>query len=99
MLHVVWEYRIRPERKADFEKHYAKDGTWAVFFRRSTAYRGTILARSPDEPHRYVTIDEWESLQAFREFHAEQAREYDALDRACGALTMEERLVGVFEAI
>ena len=48
-------------------------------------------------PGRYVTIDRWESEEAYRAFRARFAGEHDAVDRACEALTVEETPLGAYE--
>jgi heme-degrading monooxygenase HmoA len=48
---------------------------------------------------RYVTIDRWESAAAFDAFRRRYAREFEALDRDCEALTTDERPLGSFTEI
>ena len=55
MLHVLWEFRVRPERRREFEEHYGSDGTWAAFFRGGRGYRESILLRDREEPDRAVS--------------------------------------------
>lgn len=55
MWHVIWEYHIKAESRAEFERQYAGNDTpaskhgagWAGLFRRSPDYRGTLLLRTP----------------------------------------------------
>jgi len=98
-LRILWEYRVRPDRRADFELHYRPGGTWGEFFRPGRGYRGTILLRDRDEAGRYMTLDLWDDLESHRAFSSAHADEYKRIDRICGALTFEERCLGYFETI
>jgi quinol monooxygenase YgiN len=99
MVEIVWEFRVRPERRHQFEFSYDSNGNWAALFRRSSDYQETILLRDSSQNGRYLTIDRWESEEAFRRFKQEFAAEYAAIDAQCEALTESERLVGVFERV
>jgi heme-degrading monooxygenase HmoA len=94
----IWEYRVRPDRVAEFERHYAPNGAWVQLFRRANGYRRTELCRDLNDPLRYVTIDYWDSLAAWQAFRSEFAGEFEELDRRCGAFTSLEREIGRFVA-
>ncbi len=97
MIQIVWEFRVRQEQQAEFERHYAPAGTWAQFFRRDAAYKGTQLLRDLGDPGRYVTIDTWEDQDSYGAFRAMHRQEYTALDHEMQALTESEKRLGVFE--
>lgn len=99
MLHIVWEFRVRAERRAEFEGHYGSEGTWAAFFRRGRGYEATHLLRDREDPNRYLTIDVWSDLETQRAFTETNAAEYHAIDRRCEELTLEERCLGHFEVL
>lgn len=99
MIHVLWEFHVKPDRRREFETHYASDGTWVALFRRGEGYRETILLRDPEAPHRYVTVDIWDDSQSYRAFRERHAEEYEEIDRRCGELTECETCLGVFEAV
>lgn len=99
MWHVVWEFHIRAESRAEFERRYGPEGDWALLFRRCPAYRGTELFRDATDPGRYLTVDRWESVVAFETFKQENAQAYAALDLECEALTESERCLGQFEVL
>ncbi|MGH7546437.1 MAG: antibiotic biosynthesis monooxygenase family protein [Gemmatimonadota bacterium] len=61
--------------------------------------RGTELYRDRGEPDRFVTVDRWDSEEAYRGFRDGISSEFDALDRACEAFTVLERPLGVFETV
>jgi heme-degrading monooxygenase HmoA len=99
MFVIVWEFRIRAERRAEFERHYGPHGAWAELFRVNSAYRGTSLLRDIKEPGRYLTVDRWETAEAYAAFHAANAARYAEIDRACEALTSSERKLGAYISI
>ena len=97
MYRIVWEFEADPERVAEFEREYGREGAWAAFFRRGAGYLGTDLFRSATEPSRYITVDRWTSRSAYEAFRAAFGAEYAALDARCEALTRAERLVAAAE--
>jgi heme-degrading monooxygenase HmoA len=98
LFHILWEYRIREEKRAEFERHYMSDGTWAQLFRRDPGYRGTSLLRDPEDSARYLTIDQWDAAVSFKRFKKDFAAEYEAVDKQMEALTESERHLGSFES-
>lgn len=97
MVHIVWEFRVPAGKRAEFERHYKSDGTWAQLFRRHPAYRGTTLLRDSKDSGRYLTVDVWDSLAAYDAFKQQHHDDYTRLDQSFENLTTEERSVGVFE--
>ena len=92
----LWSYDVHEGREADFEKLYGSAGGWAMFFRKSARYRGTILLRDRKNPSRYVTIDRWDSEEAHRSFVSEHREEFEGLDRQGEELTKNETSIGNF---
>lgn len=99
MIYIVWRFTAKPDRVAEFERHYKSDGTWAQLFRRSTGFGGTTLLRDAAAPNRYLLWDCWDSLASFEQFKGEHGGDYAALDKQCEELTEEERKLGVFESL
>jgi hypothetical protein len=95
---IVWEFRVKPESIAEFERVYGPEGSWARLFRRSADYEGTELLRDRGRAGRYLTIDRWTSHEALRKFKQEFAAEYAALDKECEQLTETELRLGDFES-
>lgn len=95
----IWEYRVRPESVAAFELAYGPDGDWVRLFRKHAGYLGTELLRDAADPTSYRTIDRWRSRADRDRCRQKAAAEFDAIDRACAALTVEERHLGDFEAV
>jgi quinol monooxygenase YgiN len=96
MYVYLWEYRVRPEATAQFQEKYGAEGAWVALFRRATGYLRTELLTDLDDPYRYVTIDTWESQQAYDRFRQTFASEFAELDALCEGLTLEEVRLGHF---
>ena len=98
MVHIIWIFRARPERRADFLAHYNAEGAWAQLFARARGYIRTTLQQDAADADRFLCIDAWNDLDAFMQFKREHADAYAALDRQCEQLTLEEKHIGVFVA-
>jgi heme-degrading monooxygenase HmoA len=96
---VVWEFRVRPGREAEFERRYGADGDWARLFRAGEGYEGTVLLRDVKDAGRYVVTDTWRDAAAYEAFQQRHGDAYKKLDVECAALTLEERRLGVFETV
>ena len=59
MLLIVWEYRVRENKRKVFQRAYAARGHWAALFRKGRGYRGTILLHDYKQRNHYATIDTW----------------------------------------
>ena len=95
MIAILWTYRVKPECRAMFEAIYSPEGEWAQLFRQAAGYRGTELLSQADG--RYATIDRWSQAADFERFKERFHVAYDALDKRCQSLTLEEKFVGAFE--
>lgn len=95
----IWAYEVVPEKLNDFIDLYAPDGAWGALFRRGSGYRGTQLLADQAQANRFLTIDRWESKDAFTLFRDEFADEFDHLDRLGEQLTSEEVLIGEFGSV
>lgn len=99
MFLVVWEFEIKPECADRFGSVYGADGDWVQLFRSDENYQLSILVQDPSRPHVYLTLDFWnsrEAYEAFKRFHHEA---YLSLDRASEDLTLSERHIGSFEQV
>lgn len=96
MYVYIWEYLVRPETVDSFREAYGPDGEWVALFRRAAGYVRTELYRDLDDPHRYITVDSWESRQAYERFRQSFAGEFEDLDARCEALTLQEVRLGHF---
>ena len=93
---TLWEFLVRPGSLAEFERHYAPDGSWAALFRQAPGYLGTQLLHDRSNHLRYITIDRWTDIEACRAFRTRFAEAYAALDRQCEGLTTHEAPLGEF---
>jgi heme-degrading monooxygenase HmoA len=59
-------------------------------------YLGTELMRCDERAEEFITIDRWESREAFVAFMSERADDYGALDERFGGLTLIETRLGAF---
>jgi heme-degrading monooxygenase HmoA len=94
---TLWAFSVEPSKQAEFEAHYGADGSWAQLFRRASGYLGTELLRDRADATRYLTVDRWQSAEAWRAFRTRFAAEYERLDRQCEVLTTRESPVGEYE--
>jgi heme-degrading monooxygenase HmoA len=99
MFVALWEYEVKPGDEERFEKAYGPDGDWVRLFRSDTHYHEMRLVRDTFRRGVYLTMDFWESRQAYEEFMAAHQAEYKALDSAGEELTSNERRLGWFELV
>lgn len=99
MYVLVWESRPKAGKEREFELAYGPRGDWVALFRGDPAHRGTDLLRDPRDPRRYLTVDRWESLEAYEAFRESRRAEYEALDRRLEALTESETAIGGFVSV
>jgi heme-degrading monooxygenase HmoA len=92
----MWEFVVPPEQTAAFIAAYGPAGAWATLFRKAAGYRGTELYRDRNVAGRFVTIDFWIGPEAYADFRASFASEYEALDRTCESLGATEQSIGTF---
>lgn len=93
---TLWEFLVQPARQAEFERHYAPDGSWAALFRQAPGYLGSQLLQDRSNPLRYVTIDRWTGIEAYRAFRRQFAEQYQALDRQFEGLMTHEAPLGEY---
>jgi heme-degrading monooxygenase HmoA len=97
MFVIIWEFRVRPERVAEFEEIYGENGAWVKLFQKGSGYLGTeLLHDSGDLPH-YLTIDRWASITDYEAFLSHWKDIYQKLDARYKDLTDSETLLGKWE--
>lgn len=94
MYVIVWQYDVHHDRIVDFESIYGADGKWTDLFRSAPGYVRTDLLRDTKADARYVTLDFWESEEAFRAFIDTHRQEYLALDEETKGLIADEVRLG-----
>ena len=95
----LWAYRVLPECLDAFQEIYGPEGSWVELFRLAPGYLDTQLLQDRNESDRFITIDRWESEEAFVSFRARFAREFDDLDRTGERLTVGETALGEFRPL
>ena len=96
MYVILWEYQVKADRLAEFEKIYVPDGDWAELFKNGAGFLGTELIHSKENPKRYITIDRWRSSKDYEAFLSQWEAEYVKLDEQCKELTEHESCLGSF---
>ena len=99
MFVALWEYEVKPGCEERFENAYGPEGAWVQLFRSDTNYRETRLVRDAIRPAIYMTLDFWNSREAYEKFMAEHRSEYEAIDEATEHLTKNERRIGWYEPV
>jgi heme-degrading monooxygenase HmoA len=99
MFVALWEFEVKPGCEERFEKVYGPHGDWAELFRRDPHYYETRLVRDALLQGVYLTMDFWQSRDAYEEFMERHRKEYDEMDAVGQALTVKERRLGCFERI
>ncbi len=79
-----------------FERSYGPHGDWAEFFSHGDGYLRTELLHDAVGGRRYLTIDYWNSKDAYDSFRQERMADYEELDRQCAAMTESETRIGSF---
>ena len=98
MFVALWEFEVKPGDEERFERAYGADGDWAELFRSGRGYLETRLARELGRSRVYMTIDAWETREAYDGFKKEHAEEYARMDREFEGMTLSERKIGEFES-
>lgn len=95
----IWQFRVSTDKADEFRAVYSSDGEWARLFQRETAFLGTELLQSTTHPNIFLTIDRWDSAEAWAAFLRAWGDEYAALDRRCQEWTFAEGEIGTFGAV
>ena len=93
---IVWEFRVRQERAAEFVQKYGPEGAWARFFRGSAGYIKTELVRDVTSDFRFLTLDYWQTEEEFNRYRQLNLAEYERLDKEFADLTEQENRLGAF---
>lgn len=96
MYMYAWQYKVAPEREAEFMAAYGPAGHWVSLFQGKPGYVRTELHRDRAHPERFVTLDYWESAAAWEDFRREHADAFEALDARCESYTLAEEEIGRF---
>jgi len=93
---IVWEFRVRQDRQAEFQEKYGPEGAWARFFHGSAGYIKTELVKDVVDHFRFLTLDYWQTEEKFKRFREQNLAEYERLDKEFEGLTESETRLGAF---
>jgi heme-degrading monooxygenase HmoA len=99
MITIVWEFTVKEEAIAEFQRAYGPTGDWAALFRQHPGYEGTLLLQDTTRKERFLTIDRWQNESQLSHMRNSGAQEYSRLDVRFAELTVSERELGVFRAL
>ena len=94
----IWQFRVASHKADEFREFYGPEGAWAVLFRRETGFLGTELLQSATHPNVFLTIDCWDSAEAWAAFLRTWGDDYIALDQRCEELVVAEGEIGTFQS-
>ncbi len=95
----MWEFRVKNDCAEQFESIYGPDGEWVKLFRKGNGYLRTELHRDLNISNRYITIDYWESKEAYDIFRNNFQNDFEKLDNQCEFLTEKEQFIGSFSSL
>jgi heme-degrading monooxygenase HmoA len=98
MFARIWQFRVPSEKVDEFRALYGLDGEWTKLFRREAGFLGTELLHSTTHPNIFLTIDRWDTVEAWTAFLRVWGEEYAALDRLCQSLIVSEGEIGTFQS-
>ena len=96
MFVALWEFEVKPGCEEKFERVYGAEGEWVKLFLQDSTYRGTRLVKDARRDRVYLTLDFWETREAYENFKKEKRADYQRIDRECEGLTARESRLGEF---
>ena len=85
------------EKADEFRRVYGPAGAWAELFAREIGFLGTELLQSSSQPGIFVTMDSWDSAEAWAAFLRAWGDDYTTLDHRTQSLATSEDEIGAFE--
>ena len=96
---TIWQYKVKPEKKTEFEKLYGRDGDWVKLFKKNPDYIKTELINDINNNDLYLTLDYWKSKKAYFNFKEKSKNEFSEIDKKGEKLTLNEKHIGEFISI
>ncbi len=93
---TIWQYKIKSNKKNEFEKLYGPDGDWVKLFQKFSSYIKTELIKDLHNNDCYLTLDYWKSKEAYYRFKENAKEEFSEIDKKGEKLTLEEKHMGEF---
>jgi heme-degrading monooxygenase HmoA len=91
---ALWEFEVKSGCEEKFEEVYGPSGAWARLFAQDMAYKGTRLVKDVERERVYLTLDFWETREAYEAFKNVHAEEYERIDKECEGMTVREKKLG-----
>lgn len=99
MYIAIWDYQVRKGKQAEFETFHVPNGAWVELFKQGSECLGTELIQSDQTLGIYLTIDRWDSKEAYNFFLQHWKAEFGQLDRCRERLTGREKYIGCFSHV
>ena len=87
MMVRVWRYDVSADVRAEFEREYGPDGSWARLFAASRGFVATSLYVEVGSPTSYLTVDRFADDDAWQQFRAEHEVAYQEVGERLRHLT------------
>ena len=95
----IWEYKAKNNSIKEFEEFYNSQGTWVELFKLANGYIKTDFFKDKIEHNRFITVDYWESYEAYDQFRIDFDEKFQELDQKCAHYTLGEKKMGEFTLI
>ena len=99
MIAVVWQFDVKDERKAEFEKLYGADGEWTKLNRQTRSYLGASFLRDQNQSSRYLLVEYWSEMVVSERHRAYRSDAIASLEGRRTALVESVEPLGIFTAL
>ena len=99
MYSVIWQYQVKVGAEENFKALYNSNGEWVQWFKESPHFIRTDLMRSSESSDVFVTVDWWESKEAYEKFYNSNPKRREAIDSKGENYTLQEKRIGSYEVI
>jgi quinol monooxygenase YgiN len=96
---VVWQFEVREDRQAEFERFCGADGDWTKLSRRSRSFLGSSFLKDLAQPTRYLLVEYWSEMVVYERHRADFEREVAALEQRRAEYLAGVEPRGVFTAL
>ena len=76
---TTWKYKVKSEKRNEFEKLYEKDDNWVKLFRNIRINIKTELIKDLNNNDIYITLDYWKSKEAYYKFKDATKQEFSKI--------------------
>jgi hypothetical protein len=99
VIAVVWQFDVKSDRRAEFERFYGADGEWTMVSRKSRYFLGSSFLREFTPEPRYLLIEYWSEMLPYERHRLDLREEIDDLEGARNDLVASATPIGVFNAL